>query len=113
MLKKILALGLIVGMVNAESTITYHEFIIGDGGRILDDIVENVAMPSEEVMQKLYDLSKNVAEGSYDVVRQFLQERWETDDTVHGYIPKEKAVLIDKIAEVLQDKADTEYNKLN
>lgn len=113
MLKKILALGLMIGMVSASNIITYNEFITGEGGRILDDIVENVAMPSDEVMQKLYDLSKNIDEGSYDIVRQVLQERWETDDTVHGYIPNEKAVLIDKIAEVLQDKADTEYNNLN
>lgn len=111
MLKKILSLGMMVGMVNAVDTITYQEFIMGEGGRILDDIVEKVTMPSDEVMQKLYDLSKKVDEGSYDIVRQILEGRFETDDTVHGYIPEDKAVLIDNIERKLYKKFKEEYKK--
>lgn len=109
MLKKILALGLMIGMVSASNIITYNEFIIGDGGRILDDIVENVAMPSEEVMQKLYDLSKNIDEGSYDVVRQILTDRWSEND---GNVPEEKADLIDDIRHSLYSKFNAEYGYL-
>lgn len=109
MLKKILALGMIIGMANAGDTITYQAFIMGEGGRILDNIVENVVVPSGEVMQKLYDLSKNVEEGSYDVVRQTLTSRWTEND---GSVPKEKADLIDNICRILCSKFNAEYGYL-
>ncbi len=109
MLKKILALGIMIGMVNAGNTVTYQEFIIGEGGRILNDIVENVTMPSDEVMQHLYDLSKNIDEGSYDVVRQILTGRWTEND---GSISEAKADLIDDIGRSLYSKFNAEYGYL-
>lgn len=113
MLKKILALGMVVSMANTFGAITYQEFIMGEGGGIIDDIVENVAMPSDEDMQKLYDLSKYVDEGSYDIVRQILEGRFETDDTVQGYIPDDKAALIDNIERKLYKKFKEEYKNLS
>lgn len=102
MLKKILALGMVIGMVNAVESTGQVSFSSWDfeGRQLVTRITQSQTFPDKSTIDKLKSKLPTLCGGAYSIYTH-LMESWSTGDEVWDYVPDKLGQLAEKIYSAL------------